>query len=124
MDYKSLISEKLKGNTDIYLVGVFTDKKLSHLNKSISGSTLTLIKKCLDNNNFTGDIGDNRTFDDIENKFQIIVFGLGDKVKFGPTKLSQSINLIIKKIKKTNTKSISLNIDNLISKDLSISLNF
>ena len=30
MDYKSLISEKLKGNTDIYLVGVFTDKKLSH----------------------------------------------------------------------------------------------
>ena len=42
MDYKSLISEKLKGNTDIYLVGVFTDKKLSHLNKSISNATLTV----------------------------------------------------------------------------------
>ena len=27
MDYKSLISEKLKGNTDTYLVGMFTDKK-------------------------------------------------------------------------------------------------
>ena len=77
-----------------------------------------------DNNNFTGDIGDNRTFDDIENKFQIIVFGLGAKDKFGPIKLSQSINLIIKKIKKTNTKSISLNIDNIISKDLSISPEF
>ena len=124
MDYKSLISEKLKGNTDIYLVGVFTDKKLSHLNKSVSNTTLTLIKKCLDNNNFTGDIGDNRTFDDIENKFQIIVFGLGAKDKFGPINLNRSINLIIKKIKKTNTKSISLNIDNIISKNLSISPEF
>ena len=124
MDYKSLISEKLKGNTDIYLVGVFTDKKLSHLNKSVSNATLTLIKKCLDNNNFTGDIGDNRTFDDIENKFQIIVFGLGAKDKFGPINLNQSINLIIKKIQKTNTKLISLNIDNIISKNLSISPEF
>ena len=100
MDYKSLISEKLKGNTDTYLVGMFTDKKLSHLNKSVSNTTLKLIKTCLLNNNFTGDIGDNRTFDDIENKFQIIVFGLGAKDKFGPIKLSQSINLIINKIKK------------------------
>ena len=124
MDYKSLISEKLKGNTDIYLVGMFTDKKLSHLNKSVSNATLTLIKKCLDNNNFTGDIGDNRTFDDIENKFQIIVFGLGAKDKFGPINLNQSINLIIKKIQKTNTKLISLNIDNIISKNLSISPEF
>jgi len=124
MDYKSLISEKLKGNTDIYLVGVFTDKKLSHLNKSVSNATLTLIKKCLDNNNFTGDIGDNRTFDDIENKFQIIIFGLGAKDKFGPINLNRSINLIIKKIKKTNIKSISLNIDNIISKNLSISPEF
>ena len=124
MDYKSLISEKLKGNTDIYLVGVFTDKKLSHLNKSLSKATLILIKKCFDNNNFTGDIGDNRTFDDIENKFQIIVFGLGAKDKFGPINLNRSINLIIKKIKKTNIKSISLNIDNIISKNLSISPEF
>ena len=124
MDYKSLISEKLKGNTDIYLVGVFTDKKLSHLNKSVSNTTLTLIKKCFDNNNFTGDIGDNRTFDDIENKFQIIVFGLGAKDKFGPINLNRSINLIIKKIQKTNTKLISLNIDNIISKNLSISPEF
>ena len=44
MDYKSLISEKLKGSTDIYLVGMFTDKKLSHLNKSVSNTTLKLIK--------------------------------------------------------------------------------
>ena len=124
MDYKSLISEKLKGSTDIYLVGVFTDKKLSHLNKSVSNTMLKLIKGCLDTNNFAGDIGDNRTFDDIENKFQIIVFGLGAQDKFGPIKLSQSINLIIKKIKKTNTKSISLNIDNIISKNLSISPEF
>jgi leucyl aminopeptidase len=124
MDYKSLISEKLKGNTDIYLVGMFTDKKLSHLNKSVSNATLTLIKKCLDSNNFTGDIGDNRTFDDIENKFQIIVFGLGAKDKFGPINLNQSLNLIIKKIQKTNTKLISLNIDNIISKNLSISPEF
>jgi leucyl aminopeptidase len=124
MDYKSLISEKLKGNTDIYLAGMFTDKKLSHLNKSVSNATLTLIKKCLDSNNFTGDIGDNRTFDDIENKFQIIVFGLGAKDKFGPINLNQSLNLIIKKIQKTNTKLISLNIDNIISKNLSISPEF
>ena len=124
MDYKSLISDKLKGNTDIYLVGVFNDKKLSHLNKSISNATLKLAEKCFDNNNFTGDIGDNRTFDDIENKFQIIVFGLGAKDKFGPINLNQSISLIIKKIKKTKTKSISLNIDNIISKKLSISPEF
>ena len=122
MDYKSLISDKLKGNTDIYLVGVFNDKKLSHLNKSISNATLKLAEKCFDNNNFTGDIGDNRTFDDIENKFQIIFFGLGAKDKYGPINLNRSINLIINKIKKTNTKSISLNIDNIISKKLAISL--
>ena len=122
MDYKSLISDKLKGNTDIYLVGVFTDQNLSHLNKSISNATLKLTKKCFDNNNFTGDIGDNRTFDDIENKFQIIFFGLGIKDKYGPINLNKSINLIIKKIKKTNTKSISINVDNIISKKLAISL--
>ena len=124
MDYKSLISKKLQGNTDIYLIGVFADKKLSHLNQSVSNTTLTLIKKCFDNNSFTGDIGDNRTFDDAENKFQIIVFGLGAKDKFGPINLNQSISLIIKKIKKTKTKSISLNIDNIISKKLSISPEF
>jgi leucyl aminopeptidase len=122
MDYKSLISDKLKGNTDIYLVGVFTDKKLSHLNKSISNATLKLAEKCFDNNNFAGDVGDNRTFDDIENKFQIIFFGLGAKDKYGPINLNRSINLIIKKIKKTNTKSISINVDNIISKKLTISL--
>ena len=72
MDYKSLISKKLKGNTDIYLIGVFADKKLSHLNQSVSNATLTLIKKCFDNNSFTGDIGDNRTFDDAENKLHKI----------------------------------------------------
>ena len=124
MDYKSLISDKLKGNTDIYLVGVFTDQNLSHLNKSISNATLKLTKKCFDNNNFTGDIGDNRTFDDIENKFQIIFFGLGIKDKYGPINLNKSINLIIKKIKKTNTKSISINVDNIISKKLAISLEY
>ena len=124
MDYKSLISDKLKGNTDVYLIGVFTDKKLSHLNKSVSNATLKLAEKCFDNNNFTGDIGDNRTFDDIENKFQIIFFGLGAKDKYGPINLNRSINLIIKKIKKTNTKSISINVDNIISKKLTISLEY
>ncbi len=124
MDYKSLISENLKGNTDIYLVGVFTDKKISHLNKSVSNATLKLVKKCFDNNNFTGDIGDNRTFDDIENKFQIIFFGLGAKDKFGPISVNQSISLIVKKIKKTNTNVISLNIDNIVSNKPDISIGF
>ncbi|MBT3549127.1 MAG: leucyl aminopeptidase [Gammaproteobacteria bacterium] len=124
MDYKSLISGKLKGNTDIYLIGVFADKKLTHLNKSVSEITLKLIKKCIDDNNFTGDIGDNRTFDDLENKFQITLFGLGTKEKFGPISFSRSISLIIKKIEMTNAKSLSLNIDNIISNKLAISAEF
>ena len=42
MDYKSIKTNTVNDKTDIYLVGVFTDKKLSHLGKSITKTNLTL----------------------------------------------------------------------------------
>ena len=122
MDYKSTKTNTVHDKTDIYLVGVFTDKKLSHLGKSITRSSLALVNKCFDKNNFTGEIGDHRTFDDNASNIQIVFFGLGQKQKYNPLNLYRSIKGIIDKIRKTNAKNISINIDNIISKTKNITL--
>ena len=122
MDYKSIKTNTVNDKTDIYLVGVFTDKKLSHLGKSITKTNLTLANKCFAKNNFTGEIGDHRTFDDNVGNTQIVFFGLGQKQKYNPLNLSRSVKGIIHKIRKTNAKNISINIDNIISKTKNISL--
>ena len=90
MDYKSL-KTNIKNNSDIYLVGVFTDMKLQYLGKSVSQSNVKHAKNCFDKNNFTGEIGDHRTIDDFENNSQILFFGLGKKEKYSPIALSLSL---------------------------------
>ncbi len=115
MDYKSLKIKEPINKTDIYLVGVFTDKKLSHVGKSISKSNIDSAKKCFNKNDFTGNIGDHRTIDDFENNVQILFFGLGEKNKYNSLSLNRSINGIINKIKDISVSNISINIDNIIS---------
>ena len=64
MDYISIKTNNINTKSDIYLVGVFTDKKLLHLGKSVSKQNLVLAKRCFEKNNFTGEIGDHRTIED------------------------------------------------------------
>ena len=122
MDYTSLKTNIINTKSDIYLVGVFTDKKLLHLGKSVSKQNIDMAKRCFEKNNFTGEIGDHRTFDDHDTGQQILFFGLGKKEKFGPLNLSRSIKSIITKIKKVNVTKISLNIQNLIIKKNDITI--
>jgi leucyl aminopeptidase len=122
MDYISIKTNNINTKSDIYLVGVFTDKKLLHLGKSVSKQNLALAKRCFEKNNFTGEIGDHRTIDDYASGQQILFFGLGDKKKFGPLNLNRSIKNIITKIKKTNVDKISLNMQNLITEKNNITI--
>jgi leucyl aminopeptidase len=121
MDYKSLKTNIIINKIDIYLIGVFTDKKLLHLGKSVSKSNIELAKKCFEKNNFSGDIGDHRTIDDLENNSQILFFGLGKKEKYCPLNLNRSIKGIMKKVNKTNAVKISVNIQNIISRTNNVS---
>ena len=84
MDYKYSKSNKNIKNVDIHLIGVFDNKQITHLDKWISKSTYSLIETNFTNNNFTGKLGDHRTFDDLDNNIQILFFGLGSKEKFNP----------------------------------------
>ena len=120
MDYKSLKTNTVVNKVDVYLIGVFTDKKLLHTGKSVIKSNIELAKKCFVKNNFTGDIGDHRTIDDLENNVQILFFGLGKKEKFCPLNLNRSIKGIMKKVNKTNAVKISVNVQNIISKTSNI----
>ena len=122
MDYKNLKTNVGISGTDIYLIGVFTDKKLSHIGKSITKSKLDSAKKCFNKNDFTGNIGDHRTIDDFENNVQILFFGLGEKNKYSSLNLNRSIKGIINKIKDIKVSNISINIDNIISNRNNISL--
>jgi len=122
MDYKSLKANTIIGKTDIYLVGVYTDKRLSHLGKSIAKLNIELAKKCFNKNDFTGNIGDHRTIDDFKNNVQILFFGLGDKDKYSPLTLNKSIKAIISKIKDIHVTNISINTDNIISKRNNVTL--
>ena len=69
--------------------------------KSITKTNLTLANKCFAKNNFTGEIGDHRTFDDNVGNTQIVFFGLGQKRKYNPLNLSRSVKGIIDKGEKT-----------------------
>ena len=75
MDYRSLKTNIINTKSEIYLVGVFTDKKLLHLGKSVSKQNINLVKRCFEKNNFTGEIGDHRTIDDHVSGQQILFFG-------------------------------------------------
>ena len=116
MDYTGIQSKRITKTIDLQLVGIYTDKKTSHIDKMLSKPAFNLVKKCFKNNNFTGELGDTRTFDDQEHDSQIVFFGLGKKDKFGPLMLNRAVKAIIQKISKTNNKTISIHTANFISR--------
>ena len=98
MDYTGIQSKRITKTIDLQLVGIYTDKKTSHIDKMLSKPAFNLVKKCFKNNSFTGELGDTRTFDDQEHDLQIVFFGLGKKDKFGPLMLNRAIKAIIKHV--------------------------
>ena len=114
MDYKYSKSNKSTKDVDMHLIGVFDNKQITHLDKWVSKSTHNLIKRIFTNNNFAGKLGDYRSFDDLENNVQILLFGLGNKTKFNPIIFNKVIGGIIKKVIKTKTKTLSINTENII----------
>ena len=72
MDYTGIQSKRITKTIDLQLVGIYTDKKTSHIDKMLSKPAFNLVKKCFKNNNFTGELGDTRTFDDQEHELQIV----------------------------------------------------
>ena len=115
MKYKYSNDQKSLNKCDVHLIGVFTDKKLSCIEGVFSRETLDNIKRIIKTCNFTGKNGDHRTIDDFQTKKQILLFGLGEKKKYGPLVIKKTILQIFKKLIQTNLSSVSINVDNLIS---------
>ena len=115
MKYKYSNDQKSLNKCDVHLIGVFTDKKLSCIEGVFSRETLDNIKRIIKTCNFTGKNGDHRTIDDFQIKKQILLFGLGEKKKYGPLVIKKTILQIFKKLIQTNLSSVSINVDNLIS---------
>ncbi len=121
MKYEYSISSKSEQRSQIHLVGIFTDKSLGHINY-ISHDIKNALKKSIELCNFTGELSDYRTFDELDTNRQIIVFGLGDKNLFNPRVLNQSISMMMKKILKTKISILSINIQNLINEKMNVDL--
>ena len=115
MKYKYSNDQKSLNKCDVHLIGVFTDKKLSCIEGVFSREILDNIKRIIKTCNFTGKNGDHRTIDDFQIKKQILLFGLGEKKKYGPLVIKKTILQIFKKLIQTNLSSVSINVDNLIS---------
>ena len=115
MKYKYSNDQKSLNKCDVHLIGMFTDKKLSCIEGVFSRETLDNIKRIIKTCNFTGKNGDHRTIDDFQIKKQILLFGLGEKKKYGPLVIKKTILQIFKKLIQTNLSSVSINVDNLIS---------
>ena len=115
MKYKYSNDQKSLNKCDVHLIGVFTDKKLSCVEGVFSRETLDNIKRIIKSCNFTGKNGDHRTIDDFQTKKQMLLFGLGEKKKYGPLVIKKTILQIFKKLIQTNLSSVSINVDNLIS---------
>ena len=117
MNYKYSNNKKISNKTDVHLIGIYEDMKLHNLENFASTDVASGIKKIIKKCNFLGKLGDQRTFDHPDTGQQLILFGLGDKKKFGPLTVKRVLTDIIKKILKTNLTSLSLDIDNIIDND-------
>ena len=117
MEYKYTNDKKSLAKHDVHIIGVFSDKKLNHVESVISRESLVEIKRIIKTYNFTGKVGDHRTIDDFQTKKQIVLFGLGEKKKYGPLLIKKALTQIIKKIIQTNISSVLISIDNLLSTD-------
>ena len=118
MDYTIAAQMSTNASIDYHIIGLYKDKKLNHLDKELSSSIKATIKKSIENNEISGDIGDYRIYDNIDQNLKVIVFGLGNKDKLSPIILNKIIISVLKKISKTNAKNISVNIKNIYSKNL------
>jgi len=116
MNYKYVKIKKGQNKADVHLVGVYDDIKLNNLQNFTSASTVANIKKVIKKCNFTGKLGDIRTFDDLDAEQQLILFGLGEKKKFGPLVVKKVLTEVMNKILKTNLVSLSLDFDNILDK--------
>ena len=121
MKYEYSISSKSEQRSQLHLIGIFNDKSLRHINY-INDNVKTALKKSIELCNFTGELNDHRTFDDMDNNQQLITFGLGDKNLFNPRILNHTISTIMKRIHKTKITSISLNVQNLINEKRNVDL--
>ena len=117
MEYKYSNDQKSLNKCDVHLIGVFSDKKLSHIEGMFTKETLGNIKRIMKTCNFTGKNGDHRTIDDFQTKKQMLLLGLGEKEKYGPLIIKKTISQIFKKLIQTNLSSVSINVDNLLSSD-------
>ena len=116
MNFKYATNTSNIDEPDVHLIGVFSDLKIDEKNNFLSKNSLSKIRNVMKKCNFSGNIGDHRTFDNTGSQIQIILFGLGEKRKFGPVILKNVLTSITKKILKTNMQSLSINVDNLIER--------
>ena len=115
MEYKYSDNQKNINKHDIALIGVFADNKLNHIQGIVTKDSLDNIKRIIKTCNFTGKVGDHRTIDNFQAKNQILLFGLGEKKKYGPLVIKKTITQIFKKLIRTNLSSVSISVDNLIT---------
>ena len=115
MEYKYSNDQRILTKHDVHLVGLFSDKKLSHIEGLVSKETLDNIKSIIKTCNFSGKVNDHRTIDDFKSKKQLLLFGLGEKKKYGPLVIKKSLIQIFKKLMQTNMSSVSISLDNLIT---------
>ena len=115
MEYKYSNDQRILTKHDVHLVGLFSDKKLSHIEGLVSKETLDNIKRIIKTCNFSGKVNDHRTIDDFKSKKQLLLFGLGEKKKYGPLVIKRTLIQIFKKLMQTNMSSVSISLDNLIT---------
>ncbi len=115
MEYKYSNDQRILTKHDVHLVGLFSDKKLSHIEGLVSKETLDNIKRIIKTCNFSGKVNDHRTIDDFKSKKQLLLFGLGEKKKYGPLVIKKTLIQIFKKLMQTNMSSVSISLDNLIT---------
>ena len=115
MEYKYSNDQRILTKHDVHLVGLFSDKKLSHIEGLVSKETLDNIRRIIKTCNFSGKVNDHRTIDDFKSKKQLLLFGLGEKKKYGPLVIKKTLIQIFKKLMQTNMSSVSISLDNLIT---------
>ena len=115
----NITSKSTKGSA---IFGVFSDKNINTLSKSVSASDLKAIKGIINNSSFEGKINQNLCIYESSNQRieKIYLVGLGDKDKYNEKKFLKSVISSCELFKKENLKNIYFCIDSFISSDISL----
>jgi leucyl aminopeptidase len=115
----NITSKSTKGSA---IFGVFSDKNVNTLSKSVSASDLKAIKGIINNSSFEGKINQNLCIYESSNQRieKIYLVGLGDKDKYNEKKFLKSVISSCELFKKENLKNIYFCIDSFISSDISL----